>query len=210
MPKPAQLTAQLYTLRDFTKTPADMASTFRRVRKIGYENVQLSGLGPIEAAELRLLLDDAGVRAVGHHTGIQRLRDDLAGLVRDLQTWGVHYTAVASLALEERLDAAAWKARAKEMTRFGKLLKREDITLQYHNHAFEMEKFSGRTGLEIFYAYSDPAYVQAEIDTHWIARGGGDPAAWCAAMKGRMDQVHLRMLSFSATSRFSPRSARAT
>ncbi|MEI7435426.1 MAG: sugar phosphate isomerase/epimerase [bacterium] len=192
MTKASQLTAQLYSLRDFLKMPADIEVTLKRVRKIGYENVQLSGIGPIEPAELKRLLDQAGLLAVGHHTSLQTLRDNLAGLIKDLQLWGCRYTAVAYLGAEERQNGAAWKARAKEMTRFGKLLRKEGITLQYHNHSFEMQRFGGMTGLEILYANSDPRYLQAEIDTHWIARGGGDPAEWCACLKGRLDQVHLK------------------
>ena len=46
------IAAQLYTLREFTKTPPDIAATLKRVRKIGYESVQLSALGKIDAGEL--------------------------------------------------------------------------------------------------------------------------------------------------------------
>ena len=31
-----QIAVQLYTLRDFTETPADFAATMKRVREIGY------------------------------------------------------------------------------------------------------------------------------------------------------------------------------
>ena len=51
--KQSQIAAQLYTLRDFTKTPADIASTMKKVKEIGYDAVQCSALGPIEASELK-------------------------------------------------------------------------------------------------------------------------------------------------------------
>ena len=51
--------AQLYTLRDFLKTPDDVRKTFARVRDMGYEAVQCSGLGPIGAPELKQVADDA-------------------------------------------------------------------------------------------------------------------------------------------------------
>ena len=40
--------AQLYTVRDFLRTPAEIRDSFRRVADIGYEAVQCSGLGPID------------------------------------------------------------------------------------------------------------------------------------------------------------------
>ena len=46
-----QVAAQLYTVRDFAKTPADIATTLKKIRAIGYEAVQVSGVGPIAPAE---------------------------------------------------------------------------------------------------------------------------------------------------------------
>ena len=40
--------AQLYTLRDHLKTPPEIAKTLARVRKMGYEAVQVSGVGAID------------------------------------------------------------------------------------------------------------------------------------------------------------------
>ena len=34
--------------------------------------------------------------------------------------------------------------------------------------------------------------VWIEIDTYWIAHGGGDPAAWIGQCKGRIPAVHLK------------------
>lgn len=39
------LGAQMYTVRDFTKTPDDFARTMERIAKIGYKYVQVSGIG---------------------------------------------------------------------------------------------------------------------------------------------------------------------
>ena len=50
MAKASQLTAQLYSLRDFLGTPANIAAALKLARKIGCENVQLCGIGPIDRA----------------------------------------------------------------------------------------------------------------------------------------------------------------
>lgn len=188
----SKLAAQLYTLRASLQNPQDAAVALARVRKIGYENVQISGFGAVTPEDIRRILDDTGLKAIGVHIGLQALRTEFAQTVNNLNLWGSRHVAVAYLAAGERSDAAAWKARARELSRFGGQLQAEGITLQYHNHAFEFAKFNGKPGLELLYANSDPRFLQAEIDTYWVARGGGDPAAWCRRMRGRMDQVHFK------------------
>ena len=37
MAKQYRVAAQMYGMRDFTKTPADMATTIKRVKKMGYD-----------------------------------------------------------------------------------------------------------------------------------------------------------------------------
>ena len=50
------LGAQMYTVREFAKTPADIAKSVKKVRAIGYEAIQVSGLGPIDDKELKKIL----------------------------------------------------------------------------------------------------------------------------------------------------------
>ena len=66
------------------------------------------------------------------------------------------------------------------------------IVLCYHNHAFEFETFDGKYGLDILYDNSDPQYVQAEIDTYWVQKGGVDPAAYIRKLSGRTPLIHIK------------------
>ena len=55
--KNSQIAVQLWTLRNFLKTPADVVETFRKVRKIGYEAIELAGLPPMDEAEIVRIAD---------------------------------------------------------------------------------------------------------------------------------------------------------
>ncbi|MCX6992602.1 MAG: sugar phosphate isomerase/epimerase [Kiritimatiellaeota bacterium] len=187
-----RVSAQLYTLHEHLKTPADIAATLKRLHEIGYRYVQISAVGPIDPQELKRIMDAAGITPIGYHLAMKDLREDFNKTVAKLHTWGVEYAAVASLPPEDCVNEAGYVASAKEMNAFGKRLVTEGIRLQYHNHNFELMKFGGRTGLEIIYAESDPRYLQAEIDTAWIARGAMNPVDWIMRVKGRMDQVHFK------------------
>lgn len=49
--------AQLYTVRDFCKTPEDLAETLKKIADIGYTSVQLSGTCAVKAEWLKKELD---------------------------------------------------------------------------------------------------------------------------------------------------------
>ncbi|MCY3021518.1 MAG: sugar phosphate isomerase/epimerase [Planctomycetota bacterium] len=185
------LAAQLYTLRDFTKTPADIAQTMKKVRQIGYRAVQCSALGPIPPADLKKILDGEGLFCCATHIGFERMRDDPDGVIAEHKTIGCPYTAVGGLPGAYR-NAEGYPRFAKEASAVAKRLKEGGLTWGYHNHSFELEKFNGRTGLEILYSESDPQYFTAEIDTYWITHGGGDPEQWIRSVKGRSPLVHLK------------------
>ena len=191
------IAAQLYTLRNFTKTPADIATTLKKVRAIGYEAVQLSALGPIPTDDLKAILDKEGLTVAATHASYEKMRDDPEAILKEHRTLGCKHTAIGGLPTDYR-NAAGYPKFAKEASAVAKRLTEGGLSWGYHNHAFELEKFSGRTGLEILYGESDPAYFTAEIDTYWITYGGGDPAHWIRSLKGRIPLLHLKDMSFGA------------
>lgn len=185
------IAAQMYTLREFTKTPADIATTMKKVRKIGYEAVQLSALGPIPPKDLRKILDDEGLEVAATHVGFEKMRDNPQEVLTEHEILKCKYTAIGGMPGVYRNEDGYHKF-AKEGTEVAKKLKAGGLTWGYHNHSFELEKFGGKTGLEILYSESDPKYFTAEIDTYWITHGGGDPAFWIRSVKDRIPLVHFK------------------
>ncbi|MHB0936102.1 MAG: sugar phosphate isomerase/epimerase family protein [Armatimonadota bacterium] len=188
---PSQIAAQMYTLREFLKTPADIATSMKRVREIGYEAVQLSGLGMIMPLELKRILDGEGLQAVITHVAFDRLWNDFDVLVDEHKLWNCPNVAIGSMPAEYRTGKDGYVSFAGIASEIAHKLKAHDLTFSYHNHSFEFAKLDGKTGLAWFYETADPL-VQAEIDTYWVQHGGGDPADWCARMKHRMPVVHVK------------------
>ena len=88
------IAAQMYTLREFTKTPADIAATLRRVKKMGYDAVQLSALGKIDPKELAGILRGEGLVCCATHVSLERMRDETAQVIEEHNLWGCKYTAI--------------------------------------------------------------------------------------------------------------------
>ena len=187
----SQLAAQLYTVRDFTNTPADIATTMKKVKQLGYDAVQCSALGAIDAHELKRIVDGEGLTICATHTDYDRMRDEPQAVIDEHNLWGCKHAAIGGLPQEYR-SAEGYARFAKEASEVAKRLAQGGLTFSYHNHSFELERFNGRTGLEILYEDSDPEYFNSELDTYWIQHGGGDSAAWIRKLKGRAHIVHLK------------------
>ena len=187
----SQLAAQLYTVRDFTNTPAEIATTMKKVKQLGYDAVQCSALGAIDAHELKRIVDGEGLTICATHTDYDRMRDDPQAVIDEHNLWGCKHAAIGGLPQEYR-SAEGYARFAKEASEVAKRLAEGGLTFSYHNHSFELERFNGRTGLEILYEDSDPKYFNSELDTYWIQHGGADPAAWIRQLKGRAHIVHLK------------------
>lgn len=187
------LAAQLYTLRDFTKTPADVAKTLARVRKIGYTAVQVSGMGPIDARELAKILSGEGLACCATHISRDRLRDDWQNVIEDHQLWGCNLAAIGGFFPKDpaRQD---WLDFAHEYNQIAARYAGSGLQIGYHNHSHELSRFGDKTALQLLLDYLDKS-LWFELDTYWITHGGGDPAQWISKVAGRIPAVHLKDLA---------------
>jgi len=186
------LAAQLYTVRAFTQTTEGLATSLRQVRAMGYTAVQISGIGPIPDAEVKSILDDAGLTVCITHVRAAWPWQNLDAIIAQHHLWKCRHVAVGSMPQEYRASEEGFRRFAAEANEIGKRLSQAGLTFSYHNHSFEFVHFGKRTGLDLIYEETDPRYVQAELDTYWIQHGGGDPAAWIRKMNQRMPVVHLK------------------
>ena len=186
------LAAQLYTVREFTKTPQDVAETFRKIRTIGYEAVQISAFGPVDPQNVRQMLDDNGLVCCITHIGYDRLKDDLPAVIDQHKLWNCKHVAIGSMPQQFREGVDGVRQFVAEANEIGRQLAEANLTFSYHNHSFEFARAGDTTLMDILYSETDPRYVKAELDTYWVQHGGGDPAAWIRRFKNRMPVVHLK------------------
>ncbi len=193
MTKPV-LAAQLYTIRDFTKTTEDFAASMTKIREIGYTAVQVSAIGPISDADVKRIADDNGLTiCITHVRPPEALWTDLDAVIEQHHFWNCKHVAIGMMPKAYLADGeAGYQHFAAEANQIGEKLHQAGLTFSYHNHSFEFVRFGHRTGLDILFDETDPAYLQATLDTYWVQHGGGDPIAWIKRLKNRMPVVHLK------------------
>ncbi len=189
--KIAQIAVQCFTLREHLKTAEDFALSMGRVREAGYRAVQISGVGPIPARDIRRMTDAEGLSVCATHEPALDILERPEAVVERLGTLGCTLTAypMPHVALNSRADI---EKLAAGLNRAGAVLKAAGMTLTYHNHDLEFRKVAGQTLLDWLFQSTDPELLQAELDTYWVQAGGGDPVRWCEKMNGRLPLIHLK------------------
>jgi len=181
----------MFTLREFCKTMPDIVQTLKKVRKIGYTAVQISGIGPVDPMEVAKALKDEGLTVAGTHMAWPRFLNEIDAVIATHKAWGTVHSAIGALP-PEYYTADGLKRFFDELAVVAPKLLAEGIDFSFHNHNIEFIKFDGRLMLDLLFEKTDPAQLKAEIDTYWIQAGGGVPQEWIAKLPNRQPMLHLK------------------
>jgi sugar phosphate isomerase/epimerase len=184
-----QIALQLYTVRGLSAT--DLPGTLGAVAAAGYRAVELAGLPEISADRLARLLEEAALRAVASHEGIERLREDANAVADRMAELGCSRVIVPWMPEEDRRTADDVRRFARELGGFARTLAARDIRLGYHNHAFEFSTLDGTTVWEVLLGELAPE-IEIELDVYWAAVGGRDPIAEIEATSERVRLLHMK------------------
>lgn len=189
MPKTA---LQLYTMREPAKR--DLPGTLARIREVGWEYVQWSGMPDLPADAIRAALDAAELKAVAAHCAMEPFEKDFEAAVRFWKTVGVTDVAPGGMMGDCRDTLEAWLRGARRLDAIGARLKEIGLRLSYHNHDFEFGAFDGdpRRKIDILYEATAPHRLYAEWDVAWVQVGGADPADYLRRYTGRSPVIHMK------------------
>lgn len=188
--KQSRIAAQLYSFRDFIKTPAGVRDTLRKLRAAGYGAVQLSSsLAPMPEVELRKLLQDEGMAAPTSHEKAADLVNEPQKVIDHLLALDCRHVAYPYPHWFPTGEGEAI-ALAEELNRTAERFRQAGIVFAYHNHAAEFRRFGGKTMLELLYEHAP--LMDGELDTFWVQRGGGDPVKWIERLAGRLRVLHIK------------------
>jgi sugar phosphate isomerase/epimerase len=190
---------QLYTVKEaMLENPA---GTLKKIREIGFGEVETAGFGKLSAKQFRGLLDDAGLTCPSAHLQF----DNLGSAFEDAHALGAHYATTGSLhasANDPNLVDSSWKPSmdlegakrtARLANRIGEAAKRAGLQFVYHNHSFEFaDQGSGVVCYDVLLRETDPELVKFEIDCGWMIFAGRNPIDYFKKYPHRFPMIHVK------------------
>ncbi|MDD5678475.1 MAG: sugar phosphate isomerase/epimerase [Kiritimatiellae bacterium] len=178
---------QLYGLQDVFRK--DMRGTLQALAGFGYQGIELIPLYDMAAEPLAATLRALKLEAVGFYAFRPlELLDPNHATYAQLRTLGIHHV---SAGFPQRVNQD-WPAAIEEIRRLADVIRRQGLTLDYHNHEQELQCVQGRPALELLAQQTDKKLVQFELDTYMTAKAGADPVQWIKRLAGSMSRLHVK------------------
>lgn len=184
--------AQLYGLREYTKTLEDFAETLKKVADMGYTSVQVSGTCAYEGEWLAEALKAAGLTCDLTHYSFDEMKADAKAVVEKHKKFGCKYIGVGSMPGADRETKEGWNNFVSDANKVGDEMKKYGAYLMYHNHDFEFKNINGECIWDTITNAIPAEIMGLTVDTHWVATGGRDIIETLKSVKNRIPCVHFK------------------
>ena len=184
---------QLYSVRN--ECAKDLVGTVTAVAKMGYKAVEFAGYHGRDAATLRRLLDDTGLKCCGTHIALDTLLGDkLEKTIEFNQTIGNKFLIVPSLPGKYTKTRQGWMDAADIFNDLVEKVKPHGMRVGYHNHNIEFKPLEGELPWDTFFNRTKKEVV-IQFDMGNGVAEGGDPVVFLKRKPGRVASVHVKPYS---------------
>lgn len=221
---------QTYTVNSLMAS--DPKAVFEKLAEIGFENIETASYAEtsyygFKPAELKILIEDLGMKWIGHHVlGVpirsllnipenptpeeQEQLDQLeqSGLALNVPNLQENMQQLVDEAAEGGLQYLVCAATAINtmdqiksaidiFSRAGEACQKAGIQFAYHNHATEWDLVEGTTAYDMILSQTDESLVKMELDLGWAATAKKDPVELFKGNPGRFPLWHIKDFDLS-------------
>ena len=179
------LAAQLYTLRH--ALDQDLEGTLAALAEAGVREVELAGMYGRSPAELRAVLDAAGLVACSGHVPLEGFEASPEGVAEAATTLGTATVVVPWV--EAPATAEEADATVARIVAASKVAAEAGLGFAYHNHDFEFRALDDGSDL---WGRIVAAGLPHELDVGWLMAAGRDPVTVLGELAGRCPLVHAK------------------
>lgn len=203
---------QQFMLGTVMNNEAQARDTMQKMKAAGYDGIELCGfmihpaglmvrlmtkaagmpVGKGGRLDWKGLVKDSGLQVVSLHTDLGSVERDPVAVAAEAKAFGTKYAVITGMYRFAYGEEKAVRDLAERLNRAGEAVRKEGVSLLYHNHNCELQRVSStRRGYDILLEETDPAAVNFEFDSYWFAEGGADPLEWMERLGSRMKLWHI-------------------
>ena len=191
---------QVWTIRQ--KLFEDFAGTLKMMAGLGYKEVEMcsplgysdAGFAPLHkmsGAEMRAIIEDAGLVCRSSHYNLGELRDSLDNRIEWSQQMGIAQIILASFWLPEGATSIDdYRRAADELNGIAEKTKAAGIQMGFHNHHMEFEKRGDELIYDALLDQFDPDLVKMQFQVA-VVDIGYNAADYFRKYPGRFISAHL-------------------
>jgi sugar phosphate isomerase/epimerase len=198
---------QTYSLRyDLEK---DFPGTLALIRRMGFEELEVSNWPGHSAAEYRRLLDDNGLKAVSMMASYQRLDKEVQAAAEDARQLGAGYVVCSTLPQKNYMTDEECRHAAEFLNSRGESLAAAKLGCCYHLHGTEFhpsreaaalpatKSASAKTApavtvFDTLLKRTEARFANFEMDIFWVVYAGQDPVKLLHRYPGRFPLTHVK------------------
>ena len=161
-----KLGAQFFTLRERNKTPEGLYNSFKRVKEIGYQVVQMSAICQIEAEKLKSFSDEFDLPITCTHSPLDRILNDTDALVKEHKIYGCPVIGLGMMPKEYHGTLEGARAFIDLIRDPIKRIEDAGLKFAYHNHDFEFVDLGGVCSYDLL--MEELPTLNFILDTYWF------------------------------------------
>ncbi|MEK3697884.1 MULTISPECIES: sugar phosphate isomerase/epimerase family protein [unclassified Paenibacillus] len=138
------------------------------------------------------LIKESGLKVVSLHSNLGSIEKDPKAIAVEAKKFGTDTVIITGMYKFDYSSLDDVEELVQSLNQAGKALSEEGIRLLYHNHNVELQKVTpDKTAYDIIIEKTDPAYVNFEFDSYWMADGGANVPALMEKLGSRMKLWHI-------------------
>lgn len=139
-----KLGAQFFSIRSECQNPNALYNSMKKIKEIGYEIIQISGVCDIEAEELKAFSEELSLPITCTHKSYDLIVNNTDELIKYHKTISCPVIGLGGMPVEMRDSLEGIRTFISSMKEPIKKINAAGLSFGYHNHAFEFNKFDNK------------------------------------------------------------------
>jgi sugar phosphate isomerase/epimerase len=190
---------QSWTIKD--KLSSDFPGTLKMMAAQGYKQIEMCspkgyatlGFGSLvnmKTADMRSIINDAGLSCPSCHFGSRELFDDLDSRIEWSKELGLTDMVCSTFWLPKTATIKDYQDAADKLNKAGEKIKKAGMQAGFHNHDFEFVKLDGQLIYDVLLTRFDPDLVKMQFQTQVVVHGY-KASNYFTKYPGRFISAHL-------------------